>query len=145
MNWQNEAIEDLKKYSQMKESLQNIQERITALELDLQTVKSKNFDAEPVQGGVDKYEDHVINNIVERQRLECAYNATEKIVNLIEKGLASLDEKERLVLQRFYIDSAKKHVEKLMEELNYEQRRIYQLKDKAIFKFTITMYGILDY
>lgn len=145
MNWQNAAIEDLKKYMQMKESLTNVQERIAALEAKYMSVKSAATDSTPVKGGGNKMEDKLIDNIVERQRLGYALEATSKLVGLIERGLQGLDERERLVLERFYIFRSSGHVERLMEELNYEQRRIYQLKDQALYRFTVTMYGMLDY
>lgn len=145
MNWQNEAVEDLKKYAQMKESLNNIKSRINALEEDYTAVKSVAPETAPVMGGASRNENRLINNIAERQRLQYTYEATEKIVSLIEKGLSALDEKEKLVLERFYIYHTSGHVERLMDELNYEQRRIYQIKDKALYKFTVNMYGIVDY
>jgi hypothetical protein len=145
MNWQNEAVEDLKKYAQMKESLINIHERIAALESDYTGIKSMATNEVPIRGGSSKNEARLINNIVERERLECTYNATEKLVKLIEKGLSSLEKNEQLVLERFYIYRSCGHVERLMEELNFEQRRIYQIKDVALYKFTINMYGIIDY
>ena len=71
--------------------------------------------------------------------------ANKKLLDLIERGLASLDKTERLVLDRFYIDRPKNHVERLMEELNYEKTRVYEIKDQALYKFTIAMYGIVEY
>jgi ArpU family phage transcriptional regulator len=145
MNWQNEAIEDLKKYTQMRESLENIRERISALKYSYTAIKPATMDTTPVMGGASKNEDRLIDNIVERQRLEYTFKATKKIVDLIEKGLNDLDGKEKLVLERFYIYRTSGHVERLMDELNYEHRRIYQIKDEALYKFTIKMYGIIDY
>lgn len=145
MNWQNEAIEDLKKYPFMKESLLNIQERIAALKANYTAVKSATVDTIPVKCGSCKTDDRLINNIVERQRLECTYKATKKIVELIGNGLDSLDNNEKIVLEKFYINRKSGFLQELMEELNYEQRRIYQIKDKALYKFTISMYGIADY
>jgi hypothetical protein len=145
MNWQNAAIDDLKQYIDMRDSLCNVNERIAALKLKYTGIKSTNMETAPVKGGTSKIEDRLIDNIVERQRLEYTYKATKKLVDIIQRGLDGLDEKERLVLERFYIYRTSGHVERLMEELNYEQRRIYQIKDEALYKFTVKMYGIVDY
>lgn len=145
MNWQNEAIEDLKKYLYMKDSLLNIQERIAALESNCTAIKSATIDTVPVKNSSYKADDKLINNIVERQRLECTYEATKKLVELIGNGLNSLDNNEKIVLEKFYINRKSGFIQELMEKLNYEQRRIYQIKDKALYKFTISMYGIADY
>ena len=145
MNWQSAAIDDLKKYIDLRDSLKNISDRISALKLNYTSIKSATIDVVPVKGGSSKIEDRLINNIVERQRLEYTYKATKKLVDIIERGLNGLDEKEKLVLERFFIYRSSGHVERLMEELNYEQRRVYQIKDEALYKFTIKMYGIIDY
>ena len=94
MNWQNAAIDDLKKYIDMRDSLTNISDRISALKLNYTSIKSATFDVVPVKGGSSKIEDRLINNIVERQRLEYTYKATKKLVDIIERGLRGLDEKE---------------------------------------------------
>jgi hypothetical protein len=145
MNWQNAAIDDLKQYIDMRDSLSNVNERIAALKLKYTAIKSVNMEIAPVKGGASKIENRLIDNIVERQRLEYTYKATKKLVDIIERGLEGLDDKEKLVLERFYIYRTSGHVERLMEELNYEQRRIYQIKDEALYKFTVKMYGIVDY
>lgn len=116
MKWQNEAIEDLKHYWDMQNSLNNIRERISILEEDYTTIKSNRMDVTPVMGGSSKVENRLINNIVERQRLEDTYQETQKMVQLIKRGLDGLDDKEKLVLERFYIHRSGGHVEQLMEE-----------------------------
>jgi hypothetical protein len=59
--------------------------------------------------------------------------------------LEGLDDRERLVLERFYIQRTRGHVERLMDELHFEKSRVYQCKDEALYKFTISMYGLIDY
>lgn len=145
MNWKSEAINDLKNYMRRKESLTNIPEKITALKYRYTSIKSASSGATPVQGGLSRVEDSMLDNIVERQKLENNFRAVKKLVDLVERGLNGLDQHERLVLERFYINKCRGHVESLMEDLNFEQARVYQIKDEALYKFTIVMYGIIDY
>lgn len=145
MKWSDCAIQDLRKYKYLKASMESIPERMEALHCRLVSVKGAATDKVPVKGGSSRYEDTLVDIIVEKERLKYLYRANKMLLDLIERGLASLDKTERLVLERFYIDRPKNHVEKLMEELNYEKSRVYEIKDQALYKFTIAMYGIVEY
>lgn len=145
MNWQKEAINDLKNYRQRKQSLANMADRRAALEDRFKGIKCAATDVTPVQGGSSRMEDNLINNIVERERLYWTIQATQRLVDLTEKGLAGLTDTQRIVLEKFFIDRPSRHVEWLMEHLNYEKSRVYQLKDDALYGFTVAMYGLIDY
>ena len=68
MNWQKEAINDLRNYRQRKQSLENMAERRAALEDRFKSIRCVATDADPVQGGSSRMEDSLINNIVERDQ-----------------------------------------------------------------------------
>lgn len=144
MDWKKAAAEDLRRYKAQKESLDNIQERIAILEEQFTGVKGATLDKVPSRGGGSNYEDKMINNIVERERLKLTYVVCSKLVRLIEKGLEGLSEKERRVLELFFISPARGNVERLMEELGYEKAQIYRIREDALYKFTIKMYGLID-
>lgn len=145
MNWKRAAEEDLRKYVAQKQSLINIPQRIEALKVKFTALKGQATNSEPVQGGMSHMEDNMLDNIVERERLDATYRATKRLVQLVERGLLGLDEQERKVLDTFYINRRRNHVERLMDEMHVEQARVYQIKDKALHKFTITMYGLVEY
>lgn len=145
MNWKNAAISDLERYERQKQSLENICERISILEDSYTSLKTAVTDKAPIRGGSSKMEDEMLNNIVERERLEFTYNATKRLVELTEKGLDGLANDEKRILELFYIRRHKAHVERLMEELGYEKTKIYALKDKALYDFTTFMYGLTEY
>lgn len=145
MKWSNCAIEDLKKYNALKESVENIKERIEALETRFLGIKNSNTDKIPVSGRGSKWEDSMLDNIVERERLELLLKSNERLIMVIEKGLNQLTKTERLVLDRFFICRTRNHVEDLAEELRLEKSQIYRLKEEALQKFTRLMYGIQEY
>jgi DNA-directed RNA polymerase specialized sigma subunit len=145
MKWTECAITDLRKYAGMKESLKNIPEKIRVLEIRFQSVKGASSDSTPVQGGGSHMEDAMLDNIVERERLKILYQADSRMVKLVEKGLQSLSEEEKTVLDLFYINRSKNYLDELSKRLGYEQAQIYRLKGNALYKFTVTMYGILEY
>ena len=87
----------------------------------------------------------MLDNIVERERLKLVYHADRRLVRLIERGLSKLSEEERLVIDLFYIDRPRDHLDELTKRLGYEKTQIYRIKDAALYKFTVTMYGITEY
>jgi hypothetical protein len=147
MNWQKAAVEDLQKYDAMCRSLDNIPLRIAALKSAYESLSLRRGAAtgqSRLPGGLSRIEDRLLDNIVERQRLGHSYKAMKGLVTLVRRGISGLDERERLVLERFFIRREAGHVEKLMEELHYEKSRVYTLKNQALYKFTLSMYGLSD-
>jgi DNA-directed RNA polymerase specialized sigma subunit len=145
MRWSDCAVQDLKKYAGLKASLNNIEERIEVLEMKFTGVKGSKTDKIPVQGGGSRWEDYMLDNIVERERLQLLHTADTRLLAIIDRGLSSLNKTERLVLERFFIHRQRDHVEGLIAELNLEQSQIYRIKDQALYKFTVNMYGIEEY
>ena len=144
MDYKKCAIEDLRKYNAMKSSIENMRERISSLYDSYKSVKCSTSDATPVKGGGNMAEERLIGNIVERERLKLNLLATQKLLQAIDRGLGGLTDQERKILDSFYI-SGKGSIYKLTQELKYEERYVYTLKDAALKKFTIEMYGITDY
>nr|DAI35509.1 MAG TPA: transcriptional regulator [Caudoviricetes sp.] len=145
MNWQKEAVNDLRNYLPRKRAMESMRERKRALEEKFQSIKCVTMDADPVKGGGSRMEDNLLNNITERERLDLNMKATARLLALTEKGLEALDERQRMVLHRFFVDRPQDHVGVLSEELHMEKSRVYQLKDEALYHFTIGMFGIADY
>lgn len=143
MNWRKEAVNDLRSYPQRKQSLDNIAEHIKTLDERFRSLKMTSFDT-PVMGGGSKQEEAWINNIAERESLTLSLEIARNLVELTEKGLEVLDKRERRVLELFYITPCHNHIDRLCDELNFEKTRIYEIKDSALRKFTIAMYGIVE-
>ncbi len=143
MQWKQVAIDDLRRYQYLTMCMDSIPRRIEALEYAIESIKGPAISTVPIHGsGISQYEEKLLDNIVEKERLEMQYKVNMMLVELTEKGLSALDDTERLVLERFYINRSKNHVESLMKELNYEKSQIYEIKDRALYKFTKAQYGI---
>ena len=145
MNWKKEAVGELRDYLARKEALEHLRERQAALRLQLEGIRASKSDTTPVMGGGSRVEDGMISRMEELQRLELNYRAAAQLVSLTERGLESLTETQRLVLERFYIYRTPNHVEDLMERLHVERSRVYEIKEEALRQFTIRMYGLTDY
>ena len=145
MHWKQAAQDELGVYRHRREALTSIAARINALKQAYESVKTSDANAAPVLGGMSRVEEMRIENIAERERLRRAYYATKRLVELTEKGLNSLTEQERMILEKFYISPQKGNIDRLCSELGYEKTRIYELKDKALYHFTCAMFGLIDY
>ncbi len=143
MNWKAEATRDLKSYPQRKQAVDNLKERIEILEEQFVSLKGVSV-GEPVRGGLSKQEQKWLDNISERERLGFSLKIAEELIRLTEKGLEVLTERERKVLEGFYINPQENHVDLLCEELHFEKSSLYRLKDDALRKFTIAMYGTVE-
>jgi hypothetical protein len=144
MNWQKISIERLKDYEAKKTALNLIPEQIKTLELNLTSIRAARTDGTPVKEGGNKREDALINNIVTRQELERNLRIAEKEVKVTETALFQLSEEEREVLRKFFINRSRRHVEELCESLNYEKTRVYEIKERALKRFTMACYGIIE-
>ena len=144
MNWQEQAAQDLRKYEQQKQSIENIPERIRALREKYEAVKCVCADTPAVDGGGGRgrAEDAMLDNILERKRLALTLAANRRVVALVERGLAALSEPERAVLDAFYINPRGEKLEYLRDELGYERSQVYRIKDEALYKYTVNQYGI---
>lgn len=143
MNWKAEAIKDLKTYPQRLESVKNLKERIMILEEQFVSLKGIST-SEPVKGGLSRQEEKMLDNIAERTRLNFSLKVVQSLIELTEKGFAELDAKERKVLSGFYIKPVDNHVNILCEQMHFEKSRLYEIKDNALRKFTIAMYGTVE-
>ena len=144
MDWKKAAEADLRSYEDRLKALENIKTRIAAQKLNLEGLRAATADMEPIKGGTSRHDDRMISSIVEIERLKRNYSVTKGLVQLIEKGLSGLNSEERDVLDCFYINREYRHIDTLKEKLHLEKSQIYKLKDIALYKFTISCYGILD-
>lgn len=143
MDWKKCAMDDLRKYRQLQLGAINLSSEIRELQADITGAKTTGSSS-PIKGGGSKQEDRIINNIVKRERLKANLKIVRHQLEIIERGLRGVSDTERIILTAFYIDPPSRPVELLKDKLNFEQSRIYQLKDIALYKFTVSMYGILD-
>lgn len=143
-NWKTHAIDDLRELTALKESVESIPKEIKTIELDMQLVKGTSFDKMPVDGGSSGYDERMINYIDLKTRLSENLKVASSRAKRIERGLAILDNTERLVLERFYIHRESRYLDRLCSELGYEKSQIYRIKDVALKKFTLARCGVLD-
>ena len=141
MNWISESISDLRLYGQRKKFLENVDSQLIWLENDFAALKGCTTDSEAVDGGASKSEDHLLNNIVKRDKLIKNKKSAQEFVKTIEKTLFLLSERQQDILSEFFIERSRGYMDRLMEKMHVEKSRVYELKDEALHNFTILRYG----
>ena len=144
MNWQKEAITDLRCHEKRKAALESLADEIRELCARTYGTSSPAADAVPVQGGASTAEERWIAAIDELERKKEVYRLTKRRVQAVERGLAALDEQQREILGAFFINRVQGHVQALAEKYHVEQSRVYQMKDQAVRDFTLARYGISE-
>lgn len=144
MNWVREAESKLRDYSAKEQSLESVTERITQLNLEMSCVRSATTDGTAVHGGGNGREDALLNNIAERDELERAKLSTAEWLEWVNGALIALSDTDKNLLDKFYINRRKGHVERLCEEMHLEKAQVYRRKEAALRKFTLLLYGATE-
>lgn len=144
MNWISESVADLRLYGQRKRFLENVDNQLIWLENDFAALKGCATDSEAVEGGASRSEDHLLNNIIKRDKLRQNKELAEKFVQTIERTLYLLPRQQQEILAEFFIDRSKGHIERLMEKYHVEQSMVYKLKNEALRNFTLLRSGYIE-
>lgn len=145
LNWCVFAIQRLRDYEDKKRAVENLKTQIENLEDKYTALRSATTDSTPVQGGEgNRREEMLVHNIATREELAKNLEIIERDIAITEKGLAVLDEDEKNILTRFYINRQKGYVERLCDELFISKTELYRQKEDALKRFTMVCYGIVE-
>ena len=140
INWKKEAIEELKRLEDLKESIHHLNERIELTQNQLYNISAVQI-GERVGGSGDG-DDVRLSKMVELEELKARKLITEKRVQLLQDCLDKLSEEQRLILDRFYIRRTSDYIEELEEVLFKSRTQIYYEKDNALRRLVRLLYGI---
>lgn len=134
------AENDLRNYTANRTAIVNLREQIRNLKDEAERIRGATSEATPVRGGGSRCEERLLSNIHAREKLTGALRSTESNVARVERALALLDDEERLLLDRFYINRQKTAIERLTIDLGLERAAVYKHKDAAFRHFLQAMY-----
>lgn len=141
------ALSDLRAYPARKAALQNLKDKIAALQERFDGMSSATADAVPVQGGGNRQEEKMIDNIVERERLRLNYEVDRTCVEIMERGLAVLSPDEQHIVLSF-ADARRGGesyvADRLAAEMNMDRSTIYRMRNDALRQYTLACYGMVD-
>lgn len=141
MNWKNEAIDRLTRYSAMVQAVENIPKEITRLERSIQELRGCS--PERISGAKNPgpRDDVMIGNIIKRQELCDSYENAKIWVDTTDQALSVLNNEEKTILTRMYVDPERGVVNQLCLAFGVEQSSIYRKRDQALYRFTMALYG----
>ncbi len=135
MDWKSCAVDDLRKYNLLKIGILNSRDRIRAVESAAKRGRVS------VENDALHTDSRLIDAIVESERLNMNIKTAEALIKLVDRGLSALDETEKKVLEKFYMSSSPVNIHELENYLGYQARTVYRVRDRALTKFTLAMYG----
>lgn len=144
MDWKREAENDLRCHEKRKAALESLADEIRELRSRTYGSSAPAADAVPVQGGTSTAEGRWIAAIDELERKKEAYRITKRRVDAVERGLAALDEQQRVVLNVFFVNRIHGGADILADQLHLERSRVYELRENALRDFTMARYGVLE-
>ena len=139
MRWKTVAIDELRRLESVRNSLEVLPELIERQEIAIKRIRTS--DPGKVVGAGGGNRDELISAIVYRDELKLRLKENRKSVDAIEKSLESLANDEYLILDMCYIHPRKNGIDMLCEELCIERSAVYERRNKALEKFTTTLYG----
>ena len=141
MNWKTEAMEKLRRYDAMCRARENLPLELQRLEAEYTAISSGMTDR--IGGGMNirSREDRMLNNVMTRQQLTWSLEQARSWTDLVDRALSALSSDEQLILRQLYILPKSGALDQLVEELGMERSSIYRHRDKALSKFTLSLYG----
>lgn len=139
MRWKNVAIDELKRLELVRNSLDILPELIERQEIAIKRIRTS--DPGKVVGTGSGNRDEILSAIVYRDELKLRLEENRKSANAISMALDALSNDEYLILDICYIHSRKNGIDTLCEELGIERSAVYERRNKALEKFTTTLYG----
>ena len=139
--YKNSAIEALSRHGMLQSSLQTLPGQIARLEQELTAPAVSGLRETVVRSSPGAGEDRLTLGLARKMRMERSLTLARQAVDAVEIALEALTEREQLVLRQFYIRREAGHMDRLCRELGMEEASVYRLKNKALEKFVLAMYG----
>lgn len=141
MRWDKEVESKLKEYPRKLNAVTNLKHKISYLSDYIYTLKGSFRDTDPVQGGGCKQEDILLDRIVEKEELEKNLEYIEHEISWIQKGFTCLTDIEYKVIQQMYLNESRMSVDNICKSLGYEKSQVYNIRNTAVEKMTLELYG----
>lgn len=141
MDYVREAECYLQHYADLKKSVEHAQYMIRRLarKSGPGEIRTMRLDA---SGIAARRSNDTLQEMYELQKWQEVQAESRAEIAHIESLLEEMEAKERSVLQLWYVD--KMNVADIAAELEYDERKsVYNLKSKALKKFSVVLFGIL--
>ncbi|MBR5022380.1 MAG: hypothetical protein IKY18_04180 [Oscillospiraceae bacterium] len=139
IDWKAVAIKELRTYKEVCLSLQSLPDLIERQKMIVGRIRTNN--PAKVYKKIPADNDTQLSAIVYRDELEHRLKEAKKTVAAINMALSAMTEEEYLLLDTFFIHPRKNGADMLCEKLCIERSAVYERRNKALEKFTRSLYG----
>ncbi len=144
MNWRAEAMDKLRQYDAMELAAKNLPLEIRRAQLSVLSTGSPRMDGMPSQLAPGPRDDKLLSHMVYDRELKAALAQAELWLEMVNRALSVLPPEGKLILSRLYMYPEKGAVDRLCGELGVEQSTVYRKRDKALYDFTVALYGKVE-
>ena len=139
IEWKEVAKKELRTYEEACLSLQSLPDLIERQKMIVSRIRTNN--PSKVSRKTTGDNDTQLSAIVYRDELEQRLKEAKKTVAAIEKALSAMNEEEYELLDTLFIRPRKNGVDMLCEKFGIERTAVYERRNKALEKFTRSLYG----
>lgn len=142
--YEEKSIRLLENFERKKISIKNMRDELEELQYEKMSLGGMS-DSDPVQGSnINKQEKKMLDILSRQEDLENDIKKTSLEIGRIDRSIESIEEKEKTVLDRCYINKLSKPIDRLCIDFNYSSRQVYNLRETALYNFTIALRGKID-
>ncbi len=131
----------LRSKKRMEVAKQNLTDELLMLNEAKTAVSTVPGQSIPLTGGGSRFEERLVKLISVCDDLELRRRNIEMNLQCIERGMASLNETERSLQETYYIKGERYAADTAMEVFHKERSTVYREADRALARFTETLYG----
>ena len=139
IEWKSVAIKELRTFAAVCLSLETLPILIERQKAAISRIRTS--DPSKISGVGGGSNDALLSAIVYRDELEQRLKEARKTVAAIEKALSALSQEEFEILDILFIHPRKNGPDELCEILCVEKTGVYERRNKALEKFTRSLYG----
>lgn len=139
--WKQVAINDLRKFNNIENSITGMKEEIADINAAL-VGGAYSMSSTPVQGGGAKLEDKYLQAIVRKNLLEEQLKINEKEFLRIKDTLERMSADDRKLLGYAYINRTPNYIRLVMETFNVERSQAYRNIESALQEYCRIRYGV---
>ncbi len=144
MDYREHAKDLLKRKNSLVSAYSAIKEELYALENERSVCKAAIARAEAEGRDSSVYEDRLINLLADLEDCRFRKSVVERELKKLEKGLESLNEYQRELLEAFFSAPMRYTAEEIMQKWFKERSTVYRDKAIALEQFTRSVYGLVQ-
>lgn len=131
----------LNSYMGAAAALDTLPDQIRIMELNFESIRSATTDQTPVQGGGNKREEALNENIDMREELKRRLEIARLTIQVVDTAMSALNAEDQRLLEIKYISHQRNATERLRREYCFSDKRsVYKIVDRALERFALASY-----